>query len=90
MRQRFHVKKDDEIVVISGTERGKRGKILRVLRDKQRVVVEGVKMVKKHMRKSQQHPNGAIIELEGSIHVSNVMLAAQHDERRARRAAPAA
>jgi large subunit ribosomal protein L24 len=90
MRQRFHVKKDDEVVVISGTERGKRGKILRVLRDKQRVVVEGVKMIKKHMRKSQQHPNGAIIELEGSVHVSNVMLASRHDERRARRAAPAA
>ncbi|HMO64287.1 MAG TPA: 50S ribosomal protein L24, partial [Verrucomicrobiota bacterium] len=73
MRQRFHVKKNDEVVVITGTERGKRGKILRVLRDKQRVVIEGVRLIKKHMRKSQQHPNGAIVELEGSIHVSNVM-----------------
>ncbi len=89
MRQRFHVKKNDEVVVITGTERGKRGKILRVLRDKQRVVIEGVRLIKKHMRKSQQHPNGAIVELEGSIHVSNVMLATRYDERRARRAAPA-
>lgn len=90
MRQRFHVKKNDEVVVIAGAERGKRGKILRVLREKQRVVIEGVRMIKKHMRKSQQHPNGAIVELEGSIHVSNVMLAARYDERRARRsAAPA-
>lgn len=90
MPQHFHVKKGDEIVVISGTERGKRGRILRVQRAKQRVVIEGVKMIKKHMRKSQQHPNGAILEREGSLHVSNVMLAARYDERRARRAAPAA
>ncbi len=51
-----HVKKNDVVVVIAGTERGKRGKIIQVLPDKQRVIVEGVKMIKKHTRRSQQHP----------------------------------
>jgi large subunit ribosomal protein L24 len=88
MAAKFHVKKGDEVVVISGSERGKRGRILSVLRAKQRVVVEGVKMIKKHMRKSQQHPNGAIVQREGTLHVSNVMLASRHDARRAP-AAPA-
>ena len=88
--QKFHVKKGDEVVVISGTESGKRGKIIQVLRDKQRVIVEGVKMIKKHQRKSNQHPQGAIIEREGSIHHSNVMLAEKFDARVAKRgAAPA-
>jgi len=85
--RKFHVKKGDEIVVIAGTERGKRGKILAVLTGKQRVIVEGVKMIKKHLRKSQQYPQGKIIEREGSIHISNVMAAAPFDERAARRAA---
>jgi large subunit ribosomal protein L24 len=82
--RRFHVKKGDEVVVIAGTERGKRGKVITVITDKQRVIVEGVKMIKKHQRKSQQHPNGAIIEREGSVHVSNVMLADKFDARAAR------
>ena len=85
--RKFHVKRGDEVVVIAGTERGKRGKILAVLTGKQRVIVEGVKMIKKHMRKSQQHPQGKIIEREGSIHISNVMTTARFDERAARRAA---
>ena len=82
--RRFHVKKGDEVVVIAGTERGKRGKVITVITDKQRVIVEGVKMIKKHQRKSQQHPNGTIIEREGSVHVSNLMLAAKFDARAAR------
>ena len=69
---KFHVKKGDQVTVIAGKEKGKSGKIIAVLTDKQRVVVEGLQMVKKHVRKNQQHPNGAIIEREGSIHVSNV------------------
>lgn len=69
---KFHVKKGDEVVVIAGKEKGKSGKIIAVLTDKQRVVVEGLQMIKKHTKKSQQHPNGAIIEREGSIHISNV------------------
>ena len=83
--RRFHVKKGDQVVVLAGTERGKRGKILAVLTKKQRVIVEGVKMIKKHTRKNQQHPQGAIIEREGSIHISNVMAADQFDARASRR-----
>jgi large subunit ribosomal protein L24 len=69
---KFHVKKGDQVTVISGKEKGKSGKIIAVLTEKQRVVVEGLQMIKKHTRKSQQNPNGAIIEREGSIHISNV------------------
>ena len=69
---KFHVKKGDEVVVLAGKEKGKRGKIIAVLTKKNRVVVEGLQMIKKHTRKSQQNPNGAIVEREGSIHVSNV------------------
>jgi large subunit ribosomal protein L24 len=84
-----HVKRGDEVVVIAGTERTKRGKVIRVLRDKERVIVEGVKMIKRHTRKSQQHPQGAIVEREGSVHLSNVMLAAKFDARLAKRSAGA-
>jgi large subunit ribosomal protein L24 len=79
------VKRGDEVVVIAGTEKGRRGKIIHVATDKQRVIVEGVKMIKRHMRKSQQHPQGAIVEREGSIHLSNVMPAQRYDERVAKR-----
>jgi large subunit ribosomal protein L24 len=69
---KFHVKKGDQVVVLAGKEKGKSGKIIHVMTDKQRVVVEGLQMVKKHTKKSQQNPNGAIVEREGSIHISNV------------------
>lgn len=80
-----HVKKNDEVVVISGSNKGKRGRILSVLTGKQRVVVEGVAMIKRHTRKSQQHPQGAIVEREGSVHWSNVMLATEFDAKAAKR-----
>lgn len=83
----FHVKKGDEVVVISGADKGKRGRIISVIGKKQRVIVEGVRMTKRHMRKSQQHPQGAILEREGSIHISNVMRADRYDARMARRRA---
>jgi large subunit ribosomal protein L24 len=79
----FHVKKGDEVVVIAGAERGKRGKIITVYSKKQRVIVEGARMIKKHMRKSQQYPQGQIVEREGSVHLSNVMKAEQYDARAA-------
>jgi large subunit ribosomal protein L24 len=82
---RFHVKKGDQVVVIAGAEKGKRGKIIAVETKKQRVIVEGVRMIKKHMRKSQQNPQGAIIEREGTIHISNVMVAGKYDARAAKR-----
>jgi len=69
---KFHVKKGDQVTVIAGKEKGKSGKIIHVMIEKERVVVEGLQMVKKHVKKSQQNPNGAILEREGSIHISNV------------------
>ncbi|MSU56849.1 MAG: 50S ribosomal protein L24 [Pedosphaera sp.] len=80
-----HVKKGEEVVVISGADKGKRGRIIALLTKKGRVIVEGARMTKKHMRKSQQHPQGAIIEREGSLHLSNVMSAAKFDARLAKR-----
>lgn len=73
-RRKFHVRKGDQVLVISGNHRGATGRILEVLTKKERVLVEGVRMIKKHTRKSQDHPNGGIIEREGPIHVSNVKL----------------
>jgi len=67
-----HVKKGDEVVVLAGKEKGKRGKIIAVMPKSQRVIVEGVQMIKRHTRKSQEHPQGAIVEREGTIHLSNV------------------
>lgn len=85
MASKFHVKKGDEVVVIAGSERGKRGKVLAIVASKERVVVEGARIVKRHTRKSQQNPQGAIVEREGSLHLSKVMLASRFDERAARR-----
>ena len=81
MKNRFHVKKGEEVVVIAGSEKGKRGKIIEVETGKQRVRIEGIKMIKKHTRKNQQNPNGAIVEREGTVHISNVVNAAQYDTR---------
>ena len=66
------LKKGDEVVVIAGDHKGSKGKILEVLREKNRVLVEGVNLVKKHERKTQDNPQGSIIEREASIHLSNV------------------
>ncbi len=75
----FHVKKGDEVVVIAGSELGKRGKILEIVTKKNRVLVEGVKIIKRHTRKNQNNPQGAIIEREAAIHISNVVLATKYD-----------
>lgn len=87
MPSKLHVRTDDEIVVIAGKDKGKRGKITSVLTKRDRVFVEGVNLQKKHVKKNTQNPNGAIIEREGHIHVSNVMLATKYDARRAKRGA---
>jgi large subunit ribosomal protein L24 len=71
---RFHVKKGDEVKVISGNHSGASGKVLQVLPKKEQVLIEGVRMIKKTQRKSQDSPNGAIISREGPIHISNVKL----------------
>lgn len=87
MRKRFHVKKGDEVVVIAGSEKGKRGKIIEVKSKGERVLVEGVKMIKKHMRRNQNNPQGAIVEREGTVHISNVMPVAKYDGSKKRGAA---
>ena len=73
-RIKFHVKKGDQVEVISGNFRGSSGRILAVFPGKQRVVIEGVRIIKKHLRKSQDNPSGKIAEREGPIHISNVKL----------------
>ena len=73
-RIKHHVKKGDHVEVISGNFRGSSGRVLAVLSAKQRVLVEGVRIIKKHLRKSQDNPSGKIAEREGPIHISNVRL----------------
>src|ERR1700746_2704931 len=73
-RVKCHVKKGDHVEVISGNFRGSTGRVLGVLSGKQRVLVEGVRIIKKHLRKSQDNPSGKIAEREGPIHISNVRL----------------
>jgi large subunit ribosomal protein L24 len=86
---KFHIKKHDEVVVLSGTQRGKRGKVLEVLRGRGRVIVEGVNFIKKASRKSQEQPQGGIIEREGALHISKIMLAADYDSRKGAKPAAA-
>ncbi len=68
------VRKGDTVVVIAGKEKGKRGKVLRIVKKTGRVVIERIMMVKRHTKPSQKVPQGGIIEKEGSIHISNVAL----------------
>jgi large subunit ribosomal protein L24 len=73
-RRRFHVRRGDVVSVITGEHKGSQGKVLQVISKKERLIIEGVNLIKKHVRRSQQYPNGGIIEREGEIHVSNVKL----------------
>lgn len=70
----LRVKKGDTVVVLTGKDRDKKGRVLAVIPKKERVIVEGVNIIKKHQRPSRKYPQGGIIEKEGSIHISNVML----------------
>ena len=74
MAQKFHIKRNDQVVVISGSQKGKQGKVLEIRASKNRAVVEGVAMIKRHLKKSQENPQGKIAEREGTVHVSNLML----------------
>lgn len=71
-RLQFHVKKGDQVQVITGNHKGATGKVLAVLPKKQQVLIEGVRLIKKHTKKSQDNPQGAIVQREGPIHISNV------------------
>jgi large subunit ribosomal protein L24 len=87
-KQKFHVRRGDTVQVISGNHKGASGKVLEVKAAKAQVILEGVRMIKKHQRKSQEHPNGAILEREGPIHISNVkLLEASTPEKKPKKAA---
>lgn len=86
MATKFHVKRNDAVVVISGAHKGKSGKVLEILAAKQRARVEGVAMIKKHLKKSEKNPQGAITELEGSVHISNLMLQSVFDASKRKKA----
>lgn len=80
----FHVKRGDEVVVIAGSHKGKSGKILEVLGPSQRARVEGVAMIKRHVKKSEKSPQGGIEEREGTIHLSNLQLKSKFDSSKRR------
>ena len=69
-----HIRKDDKVIVLAGSDKGKTGKVLKVLRDEDRVVVEGVHVVSKSTKPNAQNPQGGIIKQEAPIHISNVSL----------------
>ena len=72
--KKFRIKKGDTVEVVQGKEAGKRGKVLRVLREEERVVVERVNFIKRHVRPSKKTPQGGVIEREAGMHISNVKL----------------
>lgn len=73
-KKKLHIKKGDTVRVLCGKDRGNNGKVLKVFPQKETAIVEGIRMVSKHMRPSQQNPNGGIIEQEAPIHISNLMV----------------
>ena len=77
----MNIRKGDTVQIISGNDKGKRGRVLSVVRDKDRVIVEGIRMMKRHLRPTRQNPQGGIIEREASIHVSNLMLVCPNTDR---------
>ncbi len=88
MAQKFHIKKNDQVVVIAGSQKGKQGKVLEIRANQNRAVVEGVAMIKRHLKKSQENPQGKIAEREGTVHVSNLMLQSRYEQsKRAKTAA---
>ena len=81
MQPRFKIKKGDDVVVITGPEKGKRGKVLRMLPQESRAIVEGVRMVKRHTRPRTGQPEGGIVQKEGAVHISNLALLDPKDGR---------
>ena len=71
---KFKLKKDDNVEIIAGKDKGKRGRILKILRDKDRIIVEGANIVKKAKKRRNQQDRGGIIEIEAAIHSSNIMI----------------
>jgi large subunit ribosomal protein L24 len=71
---KFKLKKEDTVEIIAGKDKGKRGRILKILRDKDRIIVEGANIVKKAKRRKNKQDRGGIIEIEAAIHSSNLMI----------------
>lgn len=84
-----HIKKNDMVVVLSGEDKGKIGKVLAAFPAKGRVLVEGINVIHKALRKSQNNPKGGIITKEGAIHISKVMKQEHYEARRKKHAGPA-
>ncbi len=74
MQKKLHIKKGDTVVVTAGNDKGSQGKVLEVFREKQRAIVEGVNMMKKHTKPNAANPQGGIVEQEAPVHISNLML----------------
>ena len=71
---KLHIKKGDIVIVNSGTSKGQEGKVLEMIPDKQRAIVEGINMVTKHTKPNAENPQGGIVKIEASIHISNLNL----------------
>jgi len=74
MQKKLHIKKGDTVVVITGVNKGQKGRVLEVIRKNHRAIVEGVNMIKKHTKPNADTPQGGIIEKEAPVHISNLML----------------
>ena len=74
MEKKFKIRKDDQVEIIAGKDKGKRGNVIRVVRDKDRVIVAGCNIVKKAMKKRNQQDRGGIAEVEAPLHISNVAI----------------
>ena len=74
MQKKLHIKKGDTVVVITGNNKGKKGRVLEIITKTDRAIVEGVNMMKKHTKPNAASPQGGIIEKEASVHISNLML----------------
>jgi len=82
---KMHIKTGDNVVVISGSQKGKSGKVLQLIKTRDRAIVEGLNMVKRHTKGDQQDPNsGGIIEREASLHISNLMEESRYNARRSK------
>lgn len=84
MRKKLHIKKGDMVIVNAGDDKGKKGRVLEVITDKMRAVVEGVNIMSKHTKPNAKHPQGGIVKNEASVHVSNLMLVCPETEKATR------
>jgi large subunit ribosomal protein L24 len=74
MQKKLHIKKGDTVLVIAGESKGKQGTVVSINREKSRVIVEGLNLVKRHTKPDAKNPQGGIVEKEAGIHISNLML----------------